>query len=417
MKSKFCLTDALSTITSEDSFTTDVFSAYFDCVRGYVIRKSKLCSRCVIKLAVYVDLDVIKKNILRIKTDVGVKVMLMVKADAYGHGLCKVARAVEDTVDAFGVATLEEGIALRKSGIKKEILVLACAPYEIVDLVENGLSFGLANFVMLSDLESLISARRIDAKEVKIHIAVDSGMHRLGFSESEVDRLTERMKGIGLAPRGVYSHLRVRSYAQIRAFERVCDKIAEVYPSAVRHIASSHSCAVRRMRYDMVRLGIAAYKGAMTVESEVIAARQVQKGEFISYGNYKAKQALNTAVVFGGYADGANRERPSAVYIRGRECRVLGRVCMDMCIVDCGDFLPEIGEKAILTSPETFSDTASQRGSIEYTVMTCWRGRIERIYVNDKGGSEKNGKNCGSENERGRKRVGERRDMRRYERT
>ena len=126
----------------------------------------------------------------------------------------------------------------------------------------------------------------------------------------------------------------------------------------------------------------------MRIESKVIAARRVAAGEFVSYGSFKLSCDTNTAVVFGGYADGVQRENPSAVYIRGRECRVLGKVCMDMCVVDCGDFLPDIGEKVVLSDAEKIKRVSKMRRSVEYTAMTCWRGRIERIYEYDKGRSE-----------------------------
>jgi len=115
------------------------------------------------------------------------------------------------------------------------------------------------------------------------------------------------------------------------------------------------------------------------------------KGEYVSYGNYKLKSATNTAVVFGGYADGVYRERPSSVFIRGRRCRVIGRVCMDMTVVDCGDFLPEIGEDAVLTDPEHIDLVTKERKSINYTVMTCWHGRVEKIYGNDESGGKEGG--------------------------
>lgn len=313
----------------------------------------------------------------------------MVKADAYGHGLSEVALAVEDIVDGFGAAVLEEGIALRNCGITKPVLLLVCAPYELPIAVKYGLTVCIGDLSQLDEIEKLIACGEIGADELKVHIAADSGMHRLGFTEQQLDGVLKRLMSCGVSVGGVYSHLRVRSRAQINAFARMSETVKAVYPNAVRHLASSHSLSCRRLRYDAVRVGISAYKGAMSVESKVITARKVKAGEYISYGNFKLEKDTNAAVVFGGYADGVARERPSSVYIRGRECRVLGRVCMDMCVVDCGDFLPFIGEKAVFTDSNIIDKVSKQRGSVDYTVMTCWRGRVERIYEYDKGGSEK----------------------------
>lgn len=324
--------------------------------------------------------------------------MLMLKAGAYGHGLCETALATQDIVDAFGVATVEEGLSLKAVGIEKDIFTLICSAEEIYPAIKQGLVISLSNFVQLSRIEGLLESGKLLASEVRLHIALDSGMHRLGFLNEQLDELLYRLKKCGVQIEGVYSHLRVRSYRQIYSFESMCVKVREAYPNATRHLASSHSLASPRLRYDMVRVGISAYEGAMTVASEVVAARCVHKGEFVSYGSYKLKKDTNTAVVFGGYADGVYRERPSSVYIRGKKCKILGNVCMDMSVVDCGDFLPEIGEKVVLAAPEYISDIAKERKSIEYTVMTCWHGRVEKIY--DKGRGEKSCEGGDSHDER-----------------
>ncbi|MCM1306700.1 MAG: alanine racemase [Bacteroides sp.] len=342
-------------------------------------------ARWRIKLKVYINLQIIINNIKRVRarTRAGVKLLFMVKADAYGHGLCEVALATESFVDGFGVATLEEGLALRSCGIKKPILLLVCCVDELKDAIDGGLTICLSNEAQLSELERLISSG-LSADDVKLHIALDSGMHRLGFEQ--LDGVLKRLSAAGIDLEGAYSHLRVRSRAQIAAFERMCKKVRETYPDITRHLAASRSLECKSLQYDMVRVGISAYLGAMSVESEVVASRRVAAGEYVSYGNFKVKRDTNVAVVFGGYADGVARERPSAVYIHGRECKPLGRVCMDMTVVDCGDFLPNIGEKAVLLDGENINDVAKQRGSIEYTLMTCWRGRTERIYYDESGG-------------------------------
>lgn len=356
----------------------------------------------IIKLKVYIDLKKIRSNIMRLRESAqGAKFMLMVKADAYGHGLKEVAAATEDIVDAFGVATVDEGAELREFGIKKPVLTLTCAPSEMKYAIDNKLTVSLSDLSQLAALEELVEAGAVRPDRVLLHIALDSGMHRFGFSPRRIDGVIARLNAIGVKARGIYSHLRAKSIAQIECFEKVCKKVRAAYPNAIRHLASSHYMDSKRLRYDMVRAGISAYEGAMTVESEVMLSRRVKTGEFVSYGDFKVENDANTAVVFGGYADGAARENPSPIYIRGRACEVLGRVCMDCCVVDCGDFLPAVGEKAVLLDAAKAEEIAKARKSVGYTLMTCWHGRIERIYDDDKGGSEAVGEERDSADERG----------------
>ncbi len=348
----------------------------------------------------YIDVSVIRNNLRAIKKRTGVKLLFMVKANAYGHGLREVALNTEDLVDAFGVATVEEGISLRDAGIKKDVLVIACAADEIETAAEYGLTVGLANEVMLEEVERLVGSKAIAADALKIHLVADSGMHRLGFEEGQIDGVLKRLRACCVELCGVYSHLRARTQRQIRCFDRICAAVSRVYPSALRHLAASHALSCKRLRYDMVRAGIAAYEGAMRVESRILTVRRVNAGEYVSYGRFKLQRPANTAVIFGGYADGVARERPSCVYIDGQKCRVLGNICMDMCIVDCKDIPVKVGQSVILTDSVHIDEISKQRKSINYTLMTCWKGRVERIYLYDESRGETGGESGCSTDER-----------------
>lgn len=309
--------------------------------------------------------------------------MLMVKADAYGHGLTQVACAVQDLVCGFGVATVEEGEALRFAGIDKPILVCACAPRELKRAAEQDITVGLNNFAQLSALLAL-KAEGEPSNFVRLHLKVDTGMHRLGFAPEDVPYVVGVLADNGFELSGVYSHLRNRNNGQIYAFEHACADVLSVYPAAVRHLAASANLDVKRLRYDLVRVGINAYRCAMRVKSEVICARSLSAGERVSYGNFRLKKDTNVAIVFGGYADGIARERPSSVWIRGVRCRPLGKVCMDMFAVDTGDFVPDVGEEAVLFDWEHADEIAAERKTTQYCLLTSFGGRTERIY--DKGG-------------------------------
>ncbi len=303
----------------------------------------------------------------------------MLKADAYGHGLKEVARRLQEDVFAFGVATLEEGIALREIGVKIPILLLVCADDELEIAVENDLTLALSNCNQLSKIISLVRCGKIEGDKVKLHLALDTGMHRLGFEIDEIDCVLRRLVNCRLNLQGVYTHL--REEAQLDKFKLACDKVRDVFPRAIRHIASSHTYQKQEFQLDMVRVGIDAYTGAMRVTSSVIATRHLEKGEGVSYGNFVTKKPTNVAVVFGGYADGIQRENTSSVYINNQKCKPVGDVCMDMTIVDTGDMLAKLGDEAVLFDSERAKEIAKERNTILYNVYTSFKGRVQREYL------------------------------------
>ena len=334
-----------------------------------------------VKIVVEIDLKRIEKNVLATRRLVGVPVMLMVKADAYGHGLVKVAKRAENVVDAFGVETLEEGVKLRNAGIKSEILVLALCENEIYRAYRQDLTIGLHNREQFAKIVSLIDSNRINPAKLKTHIKVDSGMHRLGFCLDELQIVLQKAKALGINVAGIYSHLRDETESQKSTFDRFVEVAKGYYPDIKAHLASSHSLFNPNLRYDGVRLGINAYNGAMSAYSQVVESRRLQAGERVSYGDFVLQKATNTAVVFGGYADSIARENPSSVRIRGKKCAVIGNVCMDCFVVDTGDLEAKVGERVLLFDSDTASEVASERNTIEYCLMTSQKGRIQRVYL------------------------------------
>ena len=304
----------------------------------------------------------------------------MAKADAYGFGITEVANVAEDVVDAFGVVTLQEAERLREVGIDKDILLCACACEELKKACDLNVIIAVHDIEQVNALLSLAKGGYIDPQKVRLHIKVDSGMHRLGFDIDGVKNAVRTLKNHGFCVEGVYSHLRDGTQNQKHVFDECITAVKEVYPSAIAHLASTHSMYNEALRYDAVRLGIGAYTGAMSVYSQVIESRFVGKGEIVSYGDYVLPNDTNTAVIFGGYADGVCRENPSDVYISGRACKVIGNVCMDTFVVDTGEYLSSVGEEVVLLDGKSVQTVAKQRNTIEYTVYTSFKGRVQRYY-------------------------------------
>lgn len=313
----------------------------------------------------------------------------MLKADAYGMGAVQVAKATEDVVSAFGVVTLEEARKLKKAGIRKDILLCACACEELRSAIKLGAIVAIHNFEQVQTLLALVQKGVIDTNGARIHIKVDSGMHRLGFDCDGAKNAVRILKTSGFNVEGVYSHLRDGTLAQLEEFNRCACAVKDVYPNAKVHLASTHSLANEKLRFDAVRVGIGAYTGAMSVFSHVLASRRLKAGERVSYGNHSVTRDTNTAVVFGGYADGVDRENPSDVYIDKKPCKVIGDVCMDMFVVDTGDTLARVGQQVALLDDNCVETVARQRKTIEYCVYTSWKGRVKRCYNGQKT-SEKN---------------------------
>lgn len=313
----------------------------------------------------------------------------MVKADAYGMGAVQVAKATESVVSAFGVVTLDEVRRLKKAGIRKDILLCACACEELRSALETGAIVAIHNLEQVQTLLDLAKSGATEANRARIHIKVDSGMHRLGFDCDGAKNAVRMLKTSGFNVEGVYSHLRDGTTAQLDKFNRCVKPIKDAYPNVITHLASTHSLANEKLRFDAVRVGIGAYKGAMSVFSQVLESRRLKKGECVSYGNFVLQKDTNTAVVFGGYADGVDRENPSDVYIDAKPCKVIGDVCMDMFVVDTGESLAQVGQSVVMLDKNCVDSVAKQRKTIEYCVYTAWKGRVKRCYNGQKT-SEKN---------------------------
>ena len=313
------------------------------------------------KITVKINLAKIIENLKKYD---GKKVILMVKADAYGHGLKEVAKATESLVEGFGVATVDEGVTLRQAGIKSKILVAQWLQDEIEVATEYDLTLSVGDFVQLDLVKSVGR---------KAEIKVNTGMNRFGFDFGDTTELSRKLEGF--SPSGIYSHIFSLEAVkgQKERFERVVSDLnlkgvgAHLFSSSYAHLG------------DTVRLGIGVYQGAMTVTSTVVAVRGLHGGDNVGYGN-KMPKSGGVAWVFGGYADGISREDPAPVLIGGKLREVVA-VCMDTFAVYVGEDAVKVGDVVTLLGEDLDQNKlAKLTGTIPYVILTKWRGRTERIY-------------------------------------
>ena len=371
---------------------------------------SDIYNRCYAE----VDLSAIEHNLNELKSclDSGVMALAVVKANAYGHGAVAVARHIEDKVDYFGVATLDEAVELREAGIRKPVLIFSyTSPTLYSVIIDKDITPTIYNTDEAKALSAL--AKKI-GKRVKIHVCVDTGMGRIGFSPDEcgADAVKEISGLDGVWVEGLFSHYACAdsadkrdAQAQTALFDSFISMLdARGVNIPIKHICNSAATIEGEKQYSMCRLGIALYGiypsdevrrdrvkliPAMKVVSHVIHIKRVPKGFKIGYGHiYEAEDERTVATVSIGYADGFRRclYNEGYVLIRGKVARVVGKVCMDQIMVDVTDIqgvkvddeaviLGESGDKRI--SAEALG---SMSHSFSYEVVCDFSHRVKRIY-------------------------------------
>lgn len=360
-----------------------------------------------------IDLKAIEHNfdIISGLIDKGTKKCAVIKADAYGHGAVKVATLLKDKADYFAVASIGEALEIRNAGITLPILVLAyTSPLCFGDLIDYGIT---ATVYTYEDALILNEKAKEMGKEAKIHIAVDTGMSRIGFDYS--DESAEIIKKITDLPyiftEGIFSHFakadfkdKTHALAQRDIFDAFLRKLSEKGADIpVKHLYNSAAVVSFGSRYDMVRMGIVLYginpfdheteipdlKPAMTVKTHVIHLHTVEEGTGVSYGHlYVADKKRTIATLSMGYADGLKRRLSNKGYflINGKKAPITGRVCMDIVMVDVTDIEDvRIGDEAILVGKSGEREISAEEygkmyGSFAYEVLSTFMPRVRKIY-------------------------------------
>lgn len=364
-----------------------------------------------------IDLGAIDHNLTQLQGLMapGVKTMAVVKADAYGHGSVRVAKHIQDRVDYLAVACVEEALELRAAGIEKPILVLSyTAPERYEDLVCGDVTATVFN----TDEARLLSQfAQSKGKRAKIHVAVDTGMGRIGVEPTAAGAdLVAAMAALpGIALEGLFSHYACADMAdktarnvQTRLFDEFIAMLEQRGVNIpIKHICNSAGTMESENQYDMCRLGIALYgmyssdevektlvslRPAMEVVSHVIHVKTVEAGAKIGYGHiYTAPAQRRIATVSIGYADGYNRCMTGVGYvlIHGQKAPVVGKVCMDMIMVDVTHIENvAVGDDAVVLGRSGNAEiTAEEFGemshSFHYEVVCTFMPRVKRIYHKD----------------------------------
>ena len=353
-----------------------------------------------------IDLDAIRHNVRLLKPE-RAELMAVVKANAYGHGDAAVARAaLEAGATWLGVAEIEEGAGLRDAGIDAPILMLSEFPS---GAEREGLEAGLTPTVYTDEgLRGLASAAQ---ETVRVHLKVDTGMHRVGMSPERTPDLVRAAIDAGFVIEGLWTHLAKAdephdplSANQVDAFRGVVARLARigVRPRFVHAANSAATMTLPDAHFDLVRTGIAMYgilpgpnlpdpglRPAMSLRSAVTLVKRVPAGEGISYGHhYRLDRESNIATVPVGYADGYSRllSGKGHLIIRGRRLPVAGAVTMDQLMVDCGDQPVEVGDEVVLIGSQGdmrigAEEVAAWMGTIPYEVVCGVSERVPREYV------------------------------------
>ena len=344
----------------------------------------------------------------RAKLDDTTKLLVLVKANAYGHGAVEFASLMEDAgADYLAVAYPVEGIELRQGGIKSPIMVLTTGTDSFEEMINYGLEPGIPNLCTLKALCKVLEKREIN--NFPIHIKLDTGMHRLGFTTEEIDELIEFLSNYDrVKVKSLYSHLAASddpqhdgfTVSQAELFKANADRLSDTLGyRPMYHILNS--AGIERFpqyQFDMVRLGIGIYgvsalegvnlAPAASFKCKILQIKSLKEGDgTIGYGRHGkiASEGTVIATIPVGYADGIDRHlsRGKASFmLNGHRVPTIGNVCMDMCMLDITGVPAQVGDTVTIFGEDpTISELAAVLDTIPYEIITSVPRRIKRIVI------------------------------------
>lgn len=358
---------------------------------------------------VEVDLDAIAANVETLQACApNSMVMAVVKANGYGHGAVQVAKAaVEAGASWLGVASVEEGMELRRAGITTPCLVLGHVQPGQAD---SALLYSLRPAVyQMEVVQECAKWARAYGRKMPLHVKVDTGMGRVGLPPDEVVSFIKQVNSLPFVTvEGLFTHFAVAdepgnpmTAQQIGRYQQVlADLEAEGIEIPIRHTCNSAGIMLHPAgHYDMVRAGIAMYgmppdpqvnwpvelKPALTWKTRISFLKEVEAGAPLSYGaTYRPEERERIAVVPVGYADGLSRSLSNRgqMLVNGHPCPIVGRVCMDQTLIKIPDGVPaQVGDDVIIIGPGQSADVlARELGTINYEIVCDIGPRVPRFY-------------------------------------
>ncbi|GAA4305506.1 alanine racemase [Aestuariibaculum suncheonense] len=357
-----------------------------------------------------IDLKALEHNLNHLKSRIPqqTKFLAVVKAFAYGSDACEIANHLQHlNVDYFAVAYTNEGVALRNAGITKPILVLHPQTVSFSTLIEHQLEPNLYSPKILEEFIEVAS--RLNYSNYPVHVKFNTGLNRLGFSESQVNYLAETLKATSVIKlTSIFSHLaasedlneRDFTLNQINTFKR----IAEILTEAISFKPMMHMCNTSGIlnypeaHFDMVRSGIGLYgygnsekenrnlKPISTLKTVISQIHHIQPGESVGYNRaFISETPVKTATLPLGHADGIGRPYGNGkgyVIINGKKAPIVGNVCMDMIMVNITNIDCKEGDEAILFDAQnTAEDLAETARTISYELLTAVSQRVKRVFL------------------------------------
>lgn len=357
-----------------------------------------------------IDLTALDYNVQSIRRHTaGMKIMAIVKANAYGHGILEVTRqAVTSGVDYIGVGFLEEGIFLRQNDVEAPILVMGgILGYQVRKFIQYDLEITVSSLELARHVD-----REAKHQKARVHLKIDTGMERIGVSHLHaIDFIREVAKLQNTEIVGIYSHFATAdekdsafTHVQLERYMHVIDALrSEGIDVPLKHIGNTGAVVSLDKEYgNMARPGLGLYgihpsrtvndldlKPVLSLKSKVVFIKRVPADTGISYGLlYRTKVPSNIVTIPIGYGDGYSRllTNRAEVLIHGKRYPIVGAVCMDQLMVDLGDDKAEIGDEVVLIGRMgqeeiTATEIAEKMGTIPYEVTCMINARVPRLYV------------------------------------
>ena len=355
-----------------------------------------------------IDLNAIDYNLefFKSKLDSTTKILIVSKAFGYGISALKIANHLKEKVAYFAVAYLDEGIALRKAGIKNPILVLHPQISNLSKIIKYNLEPNIYSLKLLKEFVCVIDALKITS--YPIHLKFNTGLNRLGFSNSdlpELINLVNKTKKIDV--KSVFSHIaasedlneKAFTLEQLKSFSEMSSKFTAATKTVpFKHMSNTSGILnfSSNAQFNMVRLGIGLLgfgnedkytvqlKNVFQLKSVISQIHTIKKGESVGYNRaFKAISTIKTATIPIGHADGISRRlgnKVGYVYINNKKASIVGNVCMDMIMVDVTKINCEEGDSVVIyKNQQHIEDLASKIGTIPYELLTAISQRVQRV--------------------------------------